>query len=64
MNVIADDVAPLDADMSYLKHPVKVLGQQDQVMRRQMIQFFMFKRAVTLSKRLRGRPENSFILSI
>jgi hypothetical protein len=29
VDVVVDDVAPLDADMSYPEHPVKVLGQQD-----------------------------------
>jgi hypothetical protein len=29
MNVIVNDVASLDADLSYLEHLVKVLGQQD-----------------------------------
>jgi hypothetical protein len=29
MNVIVNDVASLDADLSYPEHPVKVLGQQD-----------------------------------
>jgi hypothetical protein len=33
VDVIVDDVASLDADLSYLEHPVKVLGQQDRVMR-------------------------------
>jgi hypothetical protein len=28
-DVIVDDVVPLDADMSYLGHPVKLLVQQD-----------------------------------
>jgi hypothetical protein len=27
VNVVANDVVPLDADLSYLKHPVKVWGQ-------------------------------------
>jgi hypothetical protein len=26
-DVVVDDVAPLDADLSYLEHPVKLLGQ-------------------------------------
>jgi hypothetical protein len=29
MNVIVDDVTPLDVDLSYPEHPVKILGQQD-----------------------------------
>jgi hypothetical protein len=33
MDVVVDDVSPLDADLSYPEHPVKILGQQDQVMR-------------------------------
>jgi hypothetical protein len=28
-NVIVDDVTPLDADLSYPEHLVKLLGQQD-----------------------------------
>jgi hypothetical protein len=40
VDVIVDDVGPLDADLTYLEHLVKVLGQQDQVTRHQMIQFF------------------------
>jgi hypothetical protein len=40
VDVVTDDVAPLDANLSYPEHPVKLLGQQDQVTRRWMIQFF------------------------
>jgi hypothetical protein len=29
VDVIVNDVMPLDADLSYLEYPVKVLGQQD-----------------------------------
>jgi hypothetical protein len=32
-DVVVDDITPLDADLSYPEHPVKLLGQQDQVMR-------------------------------
>jgi hypothetical protein len=28
VDVIVDDVSPLDADLSYSEHPVKILGQQ------------------------------------
>jgi hypothetical protein len=34
VDVVVDDVAPLEADVSYPEHPVKLLGQQDRVMRR------------------------------
>jgi hypothetical protein len=34
VDVIVDNIAPLDADLSYLEHLVKVLGQLDWVTRR------------------------------
>jgi hypothetical protein len=34
---VISDVAPLDADLSYPKHPLKVLGQQDRVTRHRKI---------------------------
>jgi hypothetical protein len=40
VDVVVDDVSPLDADLSYPEHPVKILDQQDRIMRRQMIRFF------------------------
>jgi hypothetical protein len=39
-DVVVDDVTPLDADLSYLEYLVKLLGQQDRVMSRWMIQFY------------------------
>jgi hypothetical protein len=39
-DIIVDDVMPLDADLSYPKHPVKLLDQQDRVMRWQTIYFY------------------------
>jgi hypothetical protein len=29
MDVVVDGVSPLDVDLSYLEHPVKILDQQD-----------------------------------
>jgi hypothetical protein len=37
VDVVVDDVSPLDADLSYSEHPVKILDQQDRFLRRQMI---------------------------
>jgi hypothetical protein len=54
VDVIVDDFSPLDADLSYLEHPVKVLGQQDRVLSHRTIRFFKFNGAVTLGKRLHG----------
>jgi hypothetical protein len=39
-DVIVNDIAPLEADLSYPKHPMKLLGQQDRVMRRSTIHFY------------------------
>jgi hypothetical protein len=39
-DVVVNDVAPLEADLSYPEHPVKLLGQQVQVMRRRAIHFY------------------------
>jgi hypothetical protein len=40
VDVTVDDVSPLDADLSYPEHLVKILDQQDRVTRRRTIQFF------------------------
>jgi hypothetical protein len=29
VDIVVHDVSPLDADLSYREHPVKILGQQD-----------------------------------
>jgi hypothetical protein len=39
-DVIVNDVALLKADVSYPKHQIKLLGQQDRVMRRRTIRFY------------------------
>jgi hypothetical protein len=39
-DVVVDDVTPLEADLSHLEHPVKLLGQQDRVMRQWTIRFY------------------------
>jgi hypothetical protein len=40
VDVVVDDVSPLDADLSYPEHPVKILDQQDRVTRHRTIRFF------------------------
>jgi hypothetical protein len=39
-DVVVDDVTPLDTDLSYLEYLVKLLGQQDRVMRWRTIRFY------------------------
>jgi hypothetical protein len=40
VNVVLPEVTPLEADLSYLKHPIKILDQKDRVTRRKIIKFF------------------------
>jgi hypothetical protein len=40
VNVMLPEVTPLEADLSYLEHPIKVLDQKDHVTRRETIKFF------------------------
>jgi hypothetical protein len=40
VDVVLPNVTPLDADLLYPKHPIKVLDQKDHVTRRKAIKFF------------------------
>jgi hypothetical protein len=40
VDVVLSEVTPLEADLSYPKHPIKVLDQKDRVTRRKTIKFF------------------------
>jgi hypothetical protein len=40
MDVVLLEVTPLEADLSYPKHPIKVLDQKDRVTRRKITKFF------------------------
>jgi hypothetical protein len=40
VDVVLPEVTPLEADLSYLEHLIKVLNQKDHVMRRKTIKFF------------------------
>jgi hypothetical protein len=40
VDVMLPEVTPLEADLSYLEHLIKVLDQKDHVMRRKTIKFF------------------------
>jgi hypothetical protein len=44
VDVIVDDISPLDADLSYPEHPVKILDRRDRVTRCRMIRFFKVQR--------------------
>jgi hypothetical protein len=40
VDVVLSEVTPLEADLSYPEHPIKVLDQKDRAMRRKTIKFF------------------------
>jgi hypothetical protein len=40
VDIVLPEVAPLEADLSYLEHPTKILDQKDRVTRRKTIKFF------------------------
>jgi hypothetical protein len=40
VDVVLLEVTPLEADLSYPEHPIKVLDQKDHVTRRKTIKFF------------------------
>jgi hypothetical protein len=40
MDVMLPEVTPLEADLSYPEHPIKVLDLKDRVMRRKTLKFF------------------------
>jgi hypothetical protein len=40
MDVMLPEVTPLEADLSYPEHPIKVLDQKDRVTRQKTIKFF------------------------
>jgi hypothetical protein len=40
VDVVLSEVTPLEADLSYPEHPIKVLDQKNRVTRRKIIKFF------------------------
>jgi hypothetical protein len=40
VDVVLPEVAPLDAYLSYLEHPIKILNQKDRVTRHNTVKFF------------------------
>jgi hypothetical protein len=40
VDIVLPEVTPLEADLSYPEHPLKILDQKDHVTRRKIIKFF------------------------
>jgi hypothetical protein len=45
MDVVLPEVTPLEAELSYPEHPIKVLNQKDHVTRCKTIKFFKIQRS-------------------
>jgi hypothetical protein len=43
LDVVLPEVAPLDTDLTYPEHPIKILDQKSRVTRRKMIKFYKIK---------------------
>jgi hypothetical protein len=40
VDIVLPEVAPLEADLTYPEHPIKILDQKSHVIRRKMIKFY------------------------
>jgi hypothetical protein len=40
VDIVLPDVAPLETDLTYLEHPIKILDQKSRVTRRKTIKFY------------------------
>jgi hypothetical protein len=45
VDVVLPKVAPLDTDLTYPEHPIKILDQKSRVTRRKMIKFYKIQRS-------------------
>jgi hypothetical protein len=45
------EVTPLEVDLSYPEHPIKILDQKDRVTRRKITMFSRYNGAITLKKK-------------
>jgi hypothetical protein len=43
VDVVLSEVAPLESDLIYLEHPIKILDQKSRVTRRKTIKFYKFQ---------------------
>jgi hypothetical protein len=57
-------VAPLEADMTYPKHPIKILNQKSHVMRCKMIKFFKIQWSNHIVEEETWESEDFTILAI
>jgi hypothetical protein len=63
VDVVLPEVTPLEADLSYPEHPIKILDQKDCVTRHKTISSSRYNGAITLKKKQLGRARTSSILA-
>jgi peptide deformylase len=64
VDVVLPEVTPLEADLSYSEHPIKVLDQKDRVTRHKTIKFFKIQRSNHSEKEATWESEDFFVLVI
>jgi hypothetical protein len=57
VNVVLLEVTPLDVDLTYPEHPIKILDQKDCVTRRKTIKFFKVQWSNYLEEACSRHPE-------
>jgi hypothetical protein len=58
VNVVLPEVEPLEADLMYLEHPIKILDQKSRVKRCKMIKFFTIQRSNHTTKEATWESED------
>jgi hypothetical protein len=64
MNIVLPDVTLLETDLSYLKHPIKVLEQKNSATRHKTIKFFKVQWSNHTEKEQLGKAGIFFVLTI
>jgi hypothetical protein len=64
VDVVLPDVAPLKADLTYPKHPVKILDQKDHVTQRKTTRFFKLQCSNHTEEEPLWRVKNSSVSNI
>jgi hypothetical protein len=58
MDVVLPEVAPLETDLTYPEHPIKILDQKSRVIRRKMIKFFKIQWSNYTAKKATWKRED------
>jgi hypothetical protein len=64
MDVMFPKVTPLETNLSYPEHRIKVLDQKDRVKRRKQSSSSRYNGATTLTKKQHGKARTSYVLAI